>query len=180
MLKAACATCDFFIENTPTDGVCYWDTGAPNLHRLDHYLDRPADPFNDHEPVDSTASAIGLQGLLRLGQYLMAMPSRTIDWGNGRQATAQELGQKYWQAGLTVLNILLEEPYLSTDAAHQGLLLHSIYHHPNGWDYVPAGSRIPYGESSMWGDYHIREAALYVQRIIEQQPYYAFYGCVKE
>ncbi|MCU0340195.1 MAG: glycosyl hydrolase [Spirosomaceae bacterium] len=180
MLRAACATCDFFIENTPTDGVCYWDTGAPNLHRLDHYLDRPADPFNDHEPVDSTASAIGLQGLLRLGQYLMAMPSRTIDWGNGRQATAQELGQQYWQAGLTVLNRLLEEPYLSTDAAHQGLLLHSIYHHPNGWDYVPAGSRIPYGESSMWGDYHIREAALYVQRIIEQQPYYAFYGCVKE
>ncbi len=32
--KAAEATCDFYIENTPTDGIPYWDTGAPNLYRL--------------------------------------------------------------------------------------------------------------------------------------------------
>ena len=44
--------------------------------------------------------------------------------------------------------------------AHQGLLLHSVYHRPNGWDHVPPGSRIPRGESSQWGDYHLREAAL--------------------
>ena len=31
----------------PTDGIPYWDTGAPNLHRLGNYLDCPADPFND-------------------------------------------------------------------------------------------------------------------------------------
>jgi unsaturated chondroitin disaccharide hydrolase len=42
MLKAACAACDFFIENTPTDGVPYWDTGAPGLSRLGNYLDRPS------------------------------------------------------------------------------------------------------------------------------------------
>ena len=36
------------------------------------YLDRPADPFNDHEPVDSSAAAIGAQGLLRLGRWLTA------------------------------------------------------------------------------------------------------------
>ena len=29
VLKAARATADFFIENTPTDGIPYWDTGAP-------------------------------------------------------------------------------------------------------------------------------------------------------
>ena len=29
LLKAAKATCDFYIENTPADGVPYWDTGAP-------------------------------------------------------------------------------------------------------------------------------------------------------
>src|SRR5208283_4439695 len=31
MEKAARATCDFYIENTPPDGVPYWDTGAPGL-----------------------------------------------------------------------------------------------------------------------------------------------------
>ena len=31
MLKAAQATCDFFIENTPTDGIPYWDTGATDF-----------------------------------------------------------------------------------------------------------------------------------------------------
>ncbi len=166
MLKAARATCDFYIEHTPVNGIPYWDTGAPNLHKLGNYLDRPADPFNDHEPVDSSAAAIGAQGLLRLGKYLTAKGDN-------------ESGAKYWQAGLTVLNSLLEEPYLSTDPNHQGLLLHSIYHQPNGWDYVPEGSKIAYGESSMWGDYHIREAALYVQRMINNEPYYAFLNCVK-
>ena len=163
MLKAATATCDFYIENTPTDGIPYWDTGAPNLHRLGDYLNRPADPFNDYEPVDSSAAAIGAQGLLRLGNYL-------TDKGNS------EAGMRYWQAGLTVLNTLLDEPYLSTNPAHQGMLLHSIYHQPNGWDYVPEGSKIAHGESSMWGDYHIREVALYVQRIIRNEPYYAFFN----
>ncbi|AEI47299.1 glycoside hydrolase family 88 protein [Runella slithyformis] len=166
MLKAARATCDFYIEHTPVNGVPYWDTGAPNLHKLGNYLDRPADPFNDFEPVDSSAAAIGAQGLLRLGNYLT-------------EKGDTESGKKYWQAGLTVLNTLLEEPYLSTNPNHQGLLLHSIYHQPNGWDYVPEGSKIAYGESSMWGDYHIREAALYVQRIINNEPYYAFLNCVK-
>ena len=50
--------------------------------------------------------------------------------------------------------------------AHQGLLLHSVYHRPNGWDHVPAGRAVPCGESSMWGDYHLREAALHAQRLL--------------
>ena len=77
MLKAARAACDFYLQYTPTNGIPYWDTGAPELHRLGDYLDRPADPFNDHEPVDSSAAAIAAQGLLRLGHYLKgnaAMP----------------------------------------------------------------------------------------------------------
>jgi unsaturated chondroitin disaccharide hydrolase len=164
MLKAARATCDFYIGNTPTDGIPYWDTGAPNLHRLGDYLSRPADPYNDYEPVDSSAAAIGAQGLLRLGKYLQ-------DQGD------QENGHRYWQAGLTVVRTLLQEPYLSTADRHQGLILHSIYHQPNGWDYVPPGSPIANGESSMWGDYHAREVALYLHRLIQQEPYYAFYAC---
>lgn len=165
MLKAARATCDFYIAHSPLDGVPYWDTGAPNLHKLGDYLGRHADPFNDHEPVDSSAAAIGAQGLLRLGRYL-------------EQRGEAETGQKYWQAGLTVLQTLLQEPYLSTDPDHQGLLLHSVYHWPNGWDYVPEGSNIPRGESSMWGDYHLREAALYVQKLLRNEPYYTFFNCL--
>ncbi len=158
MLKAARASCDFYIENTPTDGVPYWDTGAPNLHRVGDYLDKSADPYNDWEPVDSSAAAIASQGLLRLGHYL------------------GDSGRRYWQAGLTVLNTILSEPYISTKPEHQGLILHSVYHRPNGWDHVPAGSKVPNSESSMWGDYHVREAALYVQRIADGGEYYTFFG----
>lgn len=161
LLRAALATCDFYIENTPTDGVPYWDTGAPHLHELGDYLNRPADPFNDCEPVDSSAAAIAAQGLLRLGHWLSA---------HGQE------GERYWQAGLTTLKRLLQEPYLSTDEAHQGLLLHSVYHRPNGWDYVPEGRRIPCGEATMWGDYHLREACLYVHRVAKGEGYYTFYG----
>jgi hypothetical protein len=165
-LKAARASCDFFINNTPTDGIPYWDAGAPNLHKMGDYLNKPADPYNDYEPVDSTAAAIGSQGLLRLGKYLS-------DKGE------KEAGEKYFQAGLTVVSRLLEDTYMSTEDNHQGLLLHSIYHHPNGWDHIPEGSKIPYGESSMWGDYHIREVALYIQRLINNEPYYTFFNCLK-
>jgi hypothetical protein len=157
-LKAARATADFFIENTPTDGIPYWDTGAPNLHKLGDYLNRPADPFNDFEPVDSSAAAITAQGLLRLGRYL------------GRE------GERYRQAGLTVARTLFDEPYLSTKANHQGLILHSIYHRPNGWDYVPPGAKQPRGESSMWGDYHARELALMILREAQRKPYLVFFG----
>lgn len=166
MLKAAKATCDFYIDNTPTDGIPYWDSGAPWLYKLGDFLNKPANPFNDFEPVDSSAAAIGAQGLLRLGKYLIQ---------NGDSVA----GTRYWQSGLTVLSALLEEPYLCTDAKHQGLLLHSIYHQPNGWDYIPAGSRIPCGESSMWGDYQFREACLYLQRIVNDEKYYTYLNCVK-
>jgi hypothetical protein len=156
MRGAATATCDFYLENTPTDGVPYWDTGAPGLIDMGDYLNRPADPYNEHEPVDSSAAAIAAQGLLRLGRAL----------GDAR----------YWQAGLTVCDTLFEEPYLSTDSGHQGLLLHSVYHRPNGWDHVPPQWRVPNGESSMWGDYHARELALYVRRVARDEPYYTFFG----
>lgn len=164
MLRAAKATADFYLEFTPTDGIPYWDTGAPNLYKLGDYLEKPANPFNEYEPVDSSAAAIASQGLLRLGHYLEQKKDKT--------------SSKYWQAGLTVMNVLLDDPYLSLNSSHQGLLLHSVYHRPNGWDYIPQGSKIPYGESSMWGDYHLREAALYIWKLLKKEPYYAFFNCV--
>jgi hypothetical protein len=30
----------------------------------------------------------------------------------------------------------------------------------------------------MWGDYHARELALYIQRLAENKPYYTFFGGV--
>ena len=81
---------------------------------------------------------------------------------------------RYFQAGLTVVNNLFGEPYLSTDPEHQGLILHSIYHRPNGWDHIPEGSKIPNGESSMWGDYHAREVALLVGRLADGRDYRYF------
>jgi hypothetical protein len=155
MEKAARATCDFYIENTPPDGIPYWDTGAPGLAQLGDWRARPADPYNQHEPVDSSAAAIGAQGLLRLGHRLQ--------------------DDRYWRAGLKVCDTLFAEPYLSTDPGHQGLILHSVYHRPNGWDAIPAGAKVPAGESSMWGDYHAREVGLYLLRRIENKPYLKFW-----
>jgi unsaturated chondroitin disaccharide hydrolase len=163
MLEAARATCDHYIDVAASDGVPYWDAGAPGLACLGEWRDKPADPFNDHEPVDSSAAAIAAQGLLRLGRVL-ATRGETAD------------GDRYQQAGLRVLDTLFAEPYLCADADHQGLLLHSVYHWPNGWDYVPPGARVPRGESSQWGDYHAREAALYVKRLAEGAPYLTFFG----
>ena len=162
-LKAAHATCDFYIEQTPECGVPYWDTGAPGLAKLGDYLARPAEPLNDFEPVDSSAAAIAAQGLLRLGNYLVA---------RGEPAS----GDRYRQAGLSVAKTLLSDLYLSTDAKHEGLLLHSVYHRPNGWDYIPPGSKVPCGEACMWGDYHVRELALMIEREAIGKPYYTFFG----
>jgi unsaturated chondroitin disaccharide hydrolase len=158
LLRAARSTCDYYIDHASAiDGIPYWDTAAPQLHRLGDWQANPADPFNDFEPVDSSAAVIAAQGLLRLGHYLGAK------------------GARYRQAGLTVLDAILDEPYLSTNLEHQGLVLHSVYHRPNGWDYIPPKRKIPCGESSMWGDYHAREAALYVQRLAGKQPYPTFW-----
>ena len=153
--KAAVATADFYLEHACTCGVPIWDTGAPNLHRLKNYADKPADPYNEWEPIDSSAAAIAAQGFLRLGRYLKK--------------------SNYLQAGLTILKTLLAEPYLSTDRKHQGLLLHSVYHRPNGWDYIAKGQKIPNGESSMWGDYHLREAALMILKELRDEPYLTFF-----
>jgi unsaturated chondroitin disaccharide hydrolase len=164
MLDAARATCDFYIDVAAcADGIPYWDTGAPGLATLGDWASRPADPFNDREPVDSSAAAIAAQGLLRLGRFLN---------------TRGQNGGRYWQAGLRVVETLFDPngAYLSQADSHQGLLLHSVYHWPNGWDYVPPGARVPRGESSQWGDYHARDVAVYLLRIAKNEPYLAFFG----
>jgi hypothetical protein len=140
-----------------------WDTGAPHLHWLSAHLTKPADPFNRWEPVDSSAAAVAAQGFVRLGNYLSARGD-------------EKSGDRYRQAGMTVANTLFDEPYLSTNLKHQGLLLHSVYHRPNGWDYVAPGQKVPNGESSMWGDYHARELALLLLREARCDAYPTFFA----
>lgn len=155
--RAAEAASDFYIDQaTAADGIPYWDTGAPGLNALGDWRSKPSEPFNDHEPVDSSAAAIAAQGLLRLGRSLE--------------------NDRYRQAGLTVAATIFDEPYLSSDPKHQGLILHSVYHRPNGWDYIPPGKSIPSGEASMWGDYHARELALYLLRLEKKSPYLTFWS----
>lgn len=154
MLKAACATADYYIDSiTSTDGIPLWDAGAPDL--IEGYGDKISDPYNTSEPVDSSAAAIAAQGLYRLGKYLD--------------------DARYRQAALTVAHTLFDAPYLSEDEEHQGLILHSIYHNPNGWDYVPGGQKVACGESSMWGDYHAMELAVLLQREMDNAPYLTFF-----
>ncbi len=155
--KAARATCDFYIDQaTSSDGLCYWDTGAPNLHKLGDWRRTPADPYNQCEPIDASASAIAAQALIRMGVSL------------GKQ------GRNYFLAGLTVSRQLLDDPYLSRSRKHEGLLLHCVYHRPKGWDYLPKGSVVPVGESCMWGDYHLLELGLLILRLSEKK-YYTFF-----
>ena len=151
LMKAAIACADYYVKSCCTDGVPMWDTGAPGLHHLGDYQSKVSDPYNDWEPVDSSAAAIAAQGLWRLGD-------------------------RYRPAALTIARTLLSEPYLSASAKHQGLLLHSVYHRPNGWDHIAQGQKIPNGESSMWGDYHLRELALLLLREARGEDYLTFYG----
>ena len=79
------ATADFLITNSASDGVPYWDTGAPGLAQLGDWRSQPAEPDNPAEPVDSSAA---VQGLLRLGALLAGSDG--------------EAAQRYTQAGLTM------------------------------------------------------------------------------
>lgn len=46
-LEVARVTADFYLRETPTDGIPYWDTGAPGLVHLGDYLNRPAEPLTN-------------------------------------------------------------------------------------------------------------------------------------
>jgi rhamnogalacturonyl hydrolase YesR len=158
--KAAFSTCEFYIDHSASDGIPYWDTGAPQIHRLGNYQERESEPINDFEPIDSSAAAIAAQGFLRMASLLKASD-------NGK-------AKKFEDFGYRILNTLLSSKYLSSDENHQGLILHSIYHRPNNWDHIPKGSKIPHGESSMWGDYHMTELVLLADRINNGR-YYTFF-----
>jgi unsaturated chondroitin disaccharide hydrolase len=160
--RAARAAAEFHIKHSFADGIPFWDTGAPGVASFGDYAGQPSDPLNDVEPLDSSAAAICGQGYLRLGNYFMSRGDKT-------------LARRYRAAAFTIAQALLNEPYIAVNPKHQGLTLHAIYHHPNGWDFVPRGRKIPCGESAMWGDYHTMELVLLVKREAETAPYPQFF-----
>ena len=162
MEKAALATAEFHIENSFADGVPFWDTDAPGVASFGAITDKPSDPYNDVEPLDSSAAAVCGQGYLRLGNYYLS---------KGDQAR----GTRYRAAAFTIARALLAEPYLAVNPQHQGITLHAIYHRPNGWDYVPPSRAIPCGEAALWGDYHALELMSLIKREAENAPYPLFF-----
>lgn len=162
-LRVLRVTSAYYIdEYSCADGIPFWDTGAPGLVELGDYRQLVSDPFNDYEPVDASAAAIAAQGFIRFGRWLDSRGEV-----NG--------GVRYVNAGLTIADTLLSEPYLALDPGHQGLLQNVVYHRPRGWDRVPPGRSVPSGESAMWGDYHMMELALLIKRLAEGR-YWTFYG----
>lgn len=154
-VECAEATARRYLDLACADGIPVWDDGAPQLSKMGSYAEKRSNPSNPWEPFDSSAAAIAAQGLLRLGGLLDR---------RGRRPASRT----YRQAGWTVARTLFSDPYLSRSPRHQGLILHSVYHRPNGWDYIAPGQKVPNGESSMWGDYHARELALMIWRELKR------------
>ena len=140
-------------EHRPRTASRTGTPARPGWSQLGAWRERPADPFNDHEPVDSSAAAIACQGLVRLGTWLRAAGEA------GRRALPG------CRAGRALAPARGALPAARATATRGCCFTRSITG-PNGWDHVPAGRSVPCGESSMWGDYHLREAALHAQRLM--------------
>ena len=121
-----------------------------------------ADPFNDHEPVDSSAAAIAAQGLLRLGACSAA---RGAD------------GERYTQAGLhgarhAVRRAVPERrPRAPGPAAALGV---SPAERLGPRAARPRRCRA--ASRACGATTTLREAALYVKRLAEDAPYLTFFG----
>ena len=52
----------------------------------------------------------------------------------------------------------------------------ACYHRPRGWDHTAEGNAVPQGESCLWGDYHLMEAALLADRLASGATYPTFFS----
>ena len=140
------ATCDFYIEHSPPPTACRTGTRArPGLVAAGRLAGRA------RRPVQRP----------RAGRSSRPPPSpRRACCGSG--GARPRGGRRYTQAGLTVARTLLDEPYLSTDPGTRGCCCTPSTTAPTAGTTSPPGQSVPNGESSMWGDYHLRELALYL------------------
>jgi hypothetical protein len=102
-------------------------------------------------------------------------PDGTALPGGEKTADFRTAAERYTRAGLAVARTLFSDRYLATDPKHQGILLHAVYHRPNGWDYAPNSDGVPRGESCFWGDYHALELAICLKRLAEGRGDLRFY-----
>ncbi len=141
--------------------------GPPGLARMPGHRDRPADPANDHEPVDASAAPIAAQGLLRLGRL-----ARAARGGGGRAAPLPGGPDDHPHAPRAAL------PQRGPERTRACCCTPSTTGRTAGTTCRPA-RKVPCGESSQWGDYHLRELALHVQRLADGAPYYTFFAPVE-
>ena len=74
------------------------------------------------------------------------------------------------QAGLTVARTLFAEPYLSIDSPHEGCCCTAFTTGLTVGITFRRAKKVAQGESSMWGDYHLLELALLIQRVGDGGP----------
>ena len=102
-LETAERSAGYYLENTPADGVPFWDYGAPKI---------------PDEPLDSSAAAIMAAALWKL--------QKIEDTRRGSKAYRDAA-----LAILTTLTG--DEFLGTHDAAYEGILRHGVYHRPMNW-----------------------------------------------
>ena len=102
-LETAERCAGYYLENTPDDGVPYWDYGAPNI---------------PNEPVDSSAAAIAACAFWKL---------QDID-GTRREAALYRNAGLAILSTLTGDGFLGTD-----DTGYEGILRHGVYHRPMNW-----------------------------------------------
>ena len=128
--EVAEATADFYHRRRPRPTAFPTGTRArPACAKLGDYLGRPAEPFNDSRAGRQLGGGHRGAGPAAPGPFL----------GPWREAERAALPPGRPHGGADPLRRALS----GADPDHEGLLLHSVYHRPNGWDYVPAGPPDP-------------------------------------
>ena len=154
MLEAARGSLRLLHRNTRrADGIPYWDTGAPGLARARGLSGASGRPVQRVRAGRQLRGRHRRPGLAAAG----ALPRRTERCAErGSLLAGRAYGARDAAGGAVPVDRLRRTRACcstpSTTARTAGI-------------YVPRGRKVPCGESSMWGDYHMREAALYVQRL---------------
>jgi unsaturated chondroitin disaccharide hydrolase len=102
-LETAERCAGFYLENTPEDGVPFWDYGAPRI---------------PDEPLDSSAAAIAAGAFWKL---------KEIE-GTRRGAAAYRQAALTILSTLTGGGFVE-----TSDSAYEGILRHGVYHRPMNW-----------------------------------------------